>query len=81
MRAFTLSSDALTAGAAADLWVQQTTRDTGCGPGGLRKGEPMKRLYLVLSLIFLLAVLAVPAIAQADDDPGFVPAGWTWDES
>jgi len=41
----------------------------------------MKRLYLVFSLILLLAVLAVPAIAQADDDPGFTPAGWTWDES
>jgi hypothetical protein len=41
----------------------------------------MKRLYLVLSLVFMLAVLAVPAIAQADDDPGFTPAGWTWDES
>jgi hypothetical protein len=40
----------------------------------------MKRLYILLSLILLLAVLAVPAIAQADD-PGFVPAGWTWDES
>jgi hypothetical protein len=41
----------------------------------------MKRLYVLLSLILLLAVLAVPAIAQADDDPGFVPTGWTWDES
>jgi hypothetical protein len=44
----------------------------------------MKRLYAVLSLILLvavLAVLAVPAIAQADDDPGFAPTGWTWDES
>ena len=41
----------------------------------------MKRLYIVLSLILLLAVLAVPAIAQADDGPGLVPAGWTWDES
>ena len=41
----------------------------------------MKRLYAVLILIFALAVLAVPAIAQADDDPGFAPAGWTWDES
>jgi hypothetical protein len=41
----------------------------------------MKRLYAVLSLIFVLAVLAVPAIAQADDDSGFAPAGWTWDES
>jgi hypothetical protein len=40
----------------------------------------MKRLYFVFSLILLLAVLAVPAIAQADDDAGFVPVGWTWDE-
>lgn len=41
----------------------------------------MKRLYAVLSLVLLVVVLAVPAIAQADDDPGFTPAGWTWDES
>ena len=41
----------------------------------------MKRLYAVFSLVFVLAVLAMPAIAQADDDPGFTPAGWTWDES
>jgi hypothetical protein len=41
----------------------------------------MKRLYAVLSLILLLAVLALPAVAQADDDLGFAPAGWTWDES
>jgi hypothetical protein len=41
----------------------------------------MKRLYLVLSLVLMLVVLAVPAIAQADDDPGFTPTGWTWDES
>jgi hypothetical protein len=41
----------------------------------------MKRLYAVLSLFFVLAVLAMPAIAQADDDAGFTPAGWTWDES
>jgi hypothetical protein len=41
----------------------------------------MKRLYAVLSLILLVAVLAVPAIAQADDDPGFAPTGWTWDEA
>jgi hypothetical protein len=41
----------------------------------------MKRLYTVLGLILVLAVLAMPAIAQADDDVGFVPAGWTWDES
>jgi hypothetical protein len=41
----------------------------------------MKRLYAVLGLILLAAVLAVPAIAQADDNSGFVRAGWTWDES
>lgn len=41
----------------------------------------MKRLYAVLSLILVLAVLAVPAIAHADGDSGFTPAGWTWDES
>lgn len=41
----------------------------------------MKRLCTVLSLIVVLAVLAVPAIANADDDPGFTPSGWTWDES
>jgi hypothetical protein len=41
----------------------------------------MKRLYAVLTLIVLVGVLAVPAIGQADDDSGFVQAGWTWDES
>ena len=41
----------------------------------------MKRLYTVLSLVLLLAVLALPAIAHADDGAGFAPAGWTWDES
>jgi hypothetical protein len=41
----------------------------------------MKRLYTVLGLILLLAVLAMPAIAQADDNAGYAPAGWTWDES
>jgi hypothetical protein len=41
----------------------------------------MKRLYAVLSLILVLAVLAVPAIAHAADDSVFTPAGWTWDES
>ena len=40
----------------------------------------MKRLYIILSLVLLLAVLAVPAIAQADNNRGFVPDGWTWDE-
>jgi hypothetical protein len=50
----------------------------------------MKRLYTVLSLIALLAVLAMPAIARADDVPPppeqsqpaeLAPDGWTWDES
>lgn len=41
----------------------------------------MKRLYTLLGLILLLAVLIMPAFAQADDNPGFAPAGWTWDES
>jgi hypothetical protein len=53
----------------------------------------MKRLYTVLSLILLLAVLAMPAIARADDEvppppeqsqpveAAPAPDGWTWDES
>jgi hypothetical protein len=41
----------------------------------------MKRVWIVLSLILVLAALAVPALANADDEPGFTPAGWTWDES
>ena len=41
----------------------------------------MKRLYAVLGLIVLVGVFAVHAIAQTDDDSGFVQAGWTWDES
>jgi hypothetical protein len=41
----------------------------------------MIRLYATLSLVLLIAVLAVPAIAQADDTFGFAPTGWTWDES
>lgn len=50
----------------------------------------MKRLYTVLSLILLLAVLAMPAIARADDAPPaygqsqpaeLAPDGWTWDET
>ena len=40
----------------------------------------MKRLCTVLSLILVLAALAVPAIANAGDGHGFTPAGWTWDE-
>ena len=41
----------------------------------------MKRLYAVLSLILLIAVLVVPAIARADDAASQSPSGWTWDES
>jgi Tfp pilus assembly protein FimT len=41
----------------------------------------MKRLYAVLSVIAVLAMLAVPAIAHAGRDSGFTTAGWTWDES
>lgn len=51
----------------------------------------MKRLYTVLSLVLVFVVLAMPAIARADDaappaaeqtqpaDPA--PDGWTWDEN
>ena len=56
-------------------------RDTGAAPG-LKRGEPMKRLYAVLSLILLVTVLALPAMARAvDSAPPAAPAGWTWDES
>ena len=42
----------------------------------------MKRLYAVLSLILLVTVLALPAMARAvDSSPPAAPAGWTWDES
>ena len=41
----------------------------------------MKRLYAVLSLILVLTVLALPALARADDPAAPAPAGWTWDES
>jgi hypothetical protein len=40
----------------------------------------MKRLYTVFSLILVLAVLALPAVARADDGAA-APTGWTWDES
>ena len=40
----------------------------------------MKRLYTVFSLILVLTVLALPAIARAGDD-GAAPDGWTWDEA
>jgi hypothetical protein len=32
-------------------------------------------------LVLVLAALALPAVAQADDGFGLTPAGWTWDES
>jgi hypothetical protein len=41
----------------------------------------MKRLYAVLSLILLVTVLVLPAIARADDTAPPAPSGWTWDES
>jgi hypothetical protein len=40
----------------------------------------MKRLTTVLGLVLLLVVLALPAVAQADNNGGPVPTGWTWDE-
>ena len=40
----------------------------------------MKRLYILFSLILLLAVLALPAVAPADDGAP-APTGWTWDEA
>jgi hypothetical protein len=40
----------------------------------------MKRLCAVLSLILVLVVLALPAVARAAD-PATTPDGWTWDES
>jgi hypothetical protein len=41
----------------------------------------MKRLITILSLVLLLAVLTVPAIAQAGNGGGTAPTGWTWDEA
>ena len=43
----------------------------------------MKRLCTILSLVFVLAALALPTIALAGDGNGngFAPTGWTWDES
>ena len=40
----------------------------------------MKRLAIFISLILLLAVLALPAVARADRGAA-QPSGWTWDES
>ena len=40
----------------------------------------MKRLYIAVSLVLMLAALALPAFAQAGGH-GFTPSGWTWDES
>lgn len=39
----------------------------------------MKRLYVLLSLILLLSLLALPAVARAGGSHS--PDGWTWDES
>ena len=39
----------------------------------------MKRLITVFGLVLVLGVLALPAVAQADNR-GPVPTGWTWDE-
>jgi hypothetical protein len=49
----------------------------------------LKRLYTLLSLVVLFAVLAMPAVARADDPPvasgepaqQLTPDGWTWDEA
>ena len=41
----------------------------------------MKRLITVLSLILVLVVLAVPAVAHADDHSSPAQDGWTWDEA
>jgi hypothetical protein len=38
----------------------------------------LKRLYALLSLVVLICVLAMPAVARADDP---TPDGWTWDEA
>jgi len=38
------------------------------------------RLCTVLSLILVLAVLALPAVARAAGDAAPAPSGWTWDE-
>jgi hypothetical protein len=40
----------------------------------------MKRLYAVLSLIVVFAVLAVPAVAQPKEAKSSTSVGWTWDE-
>jgi hypothetical protein len=41
----------------------------------------MKRLYAVLGLLLVVAALALPALALADDGSAQAPTGWTWDES
>jgi hypothetical protein len=41
----------------------------------------MKRLYLALSIVLVLAALVLPAVAQAGGEHGYTPDGWTWDES
>ena len=39
----------------------------------------MKRLHTLLSLILVLGVLAVPAVARAQEGTAATLAGWTWD--
>jgi hypothetical protein len=41
----------------------------------------MKRLCALLSLVLLLALASLPAVAHADDAPAPATDGWTWDES
>ena len=41
----------------------------------------MKRLYTVLSMILVFVVLAVPAVAHADDHSSRATDGWTWDKA
>jgi hypothetical protein len=40
----------------------------------------MKRLCAVLSLVGVLIVLVLPAVARAADPAPAAPDGWTWDE-
>ena len=59
--------------------AQTSLRDAGAAPGVQKRGKPMKRLCAILSLVLLLIVLALPAIARAAN-PAPTPDGWTWDE-
>jgi hypothetical protein len=54
--------------------------DDRCGPGVEERGDvPMRRLHTLLTLVVLLCVLVMPAVARANDPPA--PDGWTWDEA